>query len=49
MNEPELAQDGISVLRLEFAADAKGTVEAAVVLRSRNTRREVANARAAGE
>ncbi len=49
VNEPELAQDGTFVLRLEFAADAKGTVEAAVVLGTRNTRREVANARPAGE
>ncbi len=49
VQEPERPQDSTCVLRLEFAADAKGTVEAAVALGTRNNRREVANARPSGE
>jgi hypothetical protein len=39
----------LSVLRLEFAADSKGTVTAMLVLPSRNDRAEVADARTAGK
>ena len=41
--------DGVSALRLEFAADAKGPVHAVLVLRPENDRKEVANGRPAGE
>jgi hypothetical protein len=41
--------DEVSALRLEFAADAKGTVDAVLVLGHGNNRQEVANGRTAGE
>jgi hypothetical protein len=41
--------DEVSALRLEFAADAKGTVDAVLVLGPGNNRQEVANGRTAGE
>ena len=43
------AGDEVSALRLEFAADAKGTVDAVLVLGPGNNRQEVANGRTAGE
>ena len=46
---PKVGADGDSVLRLQFAADAKGTVEAMLVLPADSDRQEVANARAAGK
>jgi hypothetical protein len=47
--EPVDAGDEVSALRLEFAADAKETVSAVLVLSPRNNRQEVANGRTAGE
>ena len=47
VEEPDETTGDISLLRLEFAADAKGTVEAVLVLGNANGRREVANARPA--
>jgi hypothetical protein len=47
VEEPDETTGDISLLRLEFAADAKGTVEAVLVLGKGNDRREVANARPA--
>ncbi len=41
--------DEVSALRLEFAADAKGTVNAVLVLGPGNNRQEVANGRTTGE
>lgn len=49
VEEPGTSGVGVFVLRLEFAADAKGTVEAALVLRHGDGRQEVANARPAGQ
>ena len=46
---PEGSAKDISVLRLEFAADAKGTVEAMLVLPTSTERQEVASARAASK
>lgn len=43
------AGDEVSALRLEFAADAKGTVDAVLVLGPGDNRQEVANGRTAGE
>jgi hypothetical protein len=48
VDEPEEVGGDLSVLRLEFAADTKGTVEAVLVLRTRGNHQEVANARPAG-
>lgn len=48
VEEPEGVGGEVSVLRLEFAADIKGTVEAVLVLRTRGNHQEVANARPAG-
>jgi hypothetical protein len=47
VEEPEEPGGDVSVLRLEFAADRKGTVEAVLVLRAKDQHREVANARPA--
>jgi hypothetical protein len=47
VNDPSGDDAGISVLRLKFAADAKGTVEAMLVLRPNTSRQEVADARPA--
>jgi len=49
LSKPKNASNGVSVLRLEFAADAKGTVEAILVLPARSDLQEVANARPAGK
>jgi hypothetical protein len=46
---PFEADSNVSVLKLKFAADSKGPVEAVVVLRTRSDRQEVANARSAGK
>lgn len=48
VDEPEEPGGNVSVLRLEFAADTKGIVEAVLVLRTREPDKEVANARPAG-
>ncbi|MEZ5399199.1 MAG: TrbG/VirB9 family P-type conjugative transfer protein [Bryobacteraceae bacterium] len=47
VSAPEASANDSSVLRLEFAADAKGTVEALMVLPTIPDRQEVASARAA--
>lgn len=47
VSAPEASANDSSVLRLEFAADAKGTVEALMVLPTITDRQEVASARAA--
>jgi len=49
VSAPEASANDNSVLRLEFAADAKGTVEALMVLPTITDRQEVASARAAGK
>lgn len=49
VSAPEASANDNSVLRLEFAADAKGTVEAMLVLPTSTDRQEVASARAAGK
>ena len=49
VNAPDDNADGIAVLRLEFAADAKGQVEAMLVLPASRYHQEVANARPAGQ
>lgn len=47
VEEPADPGGEVSVLRLEFAADTKGTVEAVFVLRAKDRHQEVANARPA--
>lgn len=47
--EASVPDDGLSVLRLDFAADSKGTVTAMLVLSGRSGRAEVADARTAGK
>lgn len=47
VSAPEAIANDSSVLRLEFAADAKGTIEALMVLPTITDRQEVAGARAA--
>lgn len=49
VSAPEASADDNSVIRLEFAADAKGTVKALMVLPTSTDRQEVASARAAGK
>ena len=49
VSAPEVPAAGNSVLRLEFAADANGTVEALMVLPTITDRQEVASARAAAK
>ena len=49
VGEPQSVERGVSVLRLEFAADAEGPVDAVLVLRPENDGREVADGRTAGE
>ena len=49
VEEPGDAGDEVSALRLEFAADAKGTVDAVLVLGPGINPQEVANGRTAGE
>jgi hypothetical protein len=49
VEEPRGMDRGVSALRLEFAADAKGPVDAVLVLRPENYGQEVADGRTAGE
>jgi hypothetical protein len=49
VEEPQGVDGGVSALRLEFAADAKGPVDAVLVLRPENHGQEVADGRTAGE
>jgi hypothetical protein len=46
---PEATAGDHSVLRLEFAADSKGSVEAVLILPTNENHQEVASARAAGK
>ena len=45
VDEPNAMATDVSLLRIEFAADVKGTVEAVLVLPARTDKQEVANAR----
>lgn len=49
VEKPVDAGGEVSALRLEFAADEKGTVDAVLVLGPANNRQEVANGRTTGE